>query len=120
MRLGRKGAGTWTRPVHEVWGIHGYTQTLKNPLLHFPHPNVAQFLEDINGYSSSNAEYLYERNVLVSWLTIIAYPTAKFFVNYIWRQGFRDRAPGMIIALMMSFHSFLTRAKLWHLWQKGI
>lgn len=120
MRLGRRGAGKWTRPVHEVWEIHGYTKTLKVPLLHFPHPDVAQFLADINEYSSANAEYLYQRNVRVSCLAIIAYPAAKFFVNYIWRQGWRDKTPGVIIALMMSFHSFLTRAKVWHLWQKGV
>jgi len=120
MRLARKGAGSWVRPVHEVWDVHGYTETLTHPILHYPHPDVRQFLSDINDYSTTNASYLYDQGVRVSWLTILAYPSAKFFVNYIWRQGWRDGTPGAVIALMMSFHSFLTRAKLWHLWQKGI
>ncbi len=118
IRLARKGAGTWVRPVHEVWQIHGYTAVLSHPLHHFPHPNVTQFLHDINEYSSSNAMYLYERGTRVQWWHIVAYPVAKFFMNYIVRRGFLDGTPGVILALMMSFHSFLTRAKLWQLWQK--
>ncbi len=118
IRLARKGAGTWTRPVHEVWEIHGFVRELKNPILHFPHPNVAQFLRDINAYSSSNAVYFYEKGVRVKWWHIAAYPTAKFIVNYVWRLGFLDGTPGIVVALMMSFHSFLTRAKLWQLGQK--
>lgn len=118
IRLARKGAGKWVRPVHEVWQIHGYTAVLKHPLLHYPHPDVTQFLRDINEYSTANASYLYEQGVHAYWWHIVAYPVAKFFMNYLWRLGFLDGTPGMILALMMSFHSFLTRAKLWHLWQK--
>lgn len=118
IRLARKGAGKWVRPVHEVWQIHGYTALLRHPLLHYPHPDVTQFLRDINEYSTANALYLYEQGVHVSWWHIVAYPGAKFFMNYFWRLGFLDGTPGAMLALMMSFHSFLTRAKLWHLWQK--
>lgn len=119
VRLARKGAGTWTRPVHEVWQIHGYAGELKHPLLHYPHPNTAQFLRDINEYSTANAAYMYGEGVHVVWWQIVAYPTAKFLVNYVWRRGFLDGTPGAILALMMSFHSFLTRAKLWMLWQRN-
>jgi len=118
IRLGRKGAGTWVRPVHEIWQIHGFVSELKHPLLHFPHPNITQFLRDINDYSSANAAYMFGQGTRVSWWHIVAYPSAKFFVNYMWRRGFLDGTPGTILALMMSFHSFLTRAKLWQLWQR--
>ncbi len=120
IRLGRKGSGKWVRPVHEVWQIHGYNTTLTHPILHFPHPSVRQFLSDINDYSTANAAYFYSEGVRVSWWHIVAYPTAKFFQNYVWRRGFLDGTEGAIVALMMSFHSFLTRAKLWQLWhQRG-
>ena len=49
---------------------------------------------------------------------IIAYPAAKFFIDYFWFLGFLDGTAGAVVALMMSFHSFLTRAKLWLLWHK--
>lgn len=113
MRLGRKGKGLWARPVHEVWNITGVVGTLEHPLIHNPHPNVTEFLADINRYSTINANFLASQRVPVFWWHIVIYPVGKFVQNYVVRQGFRDGMPGMIMAMMMSFHSFLTRAKLW-------
>ncbi len=118
VRLAKKGAGVWDRPVHETWNVKGTVGTLVNPLDHFPHPNVAQFIDEINVYSTMNAKYLYEKNIHVPWWHILAYPAAKFFVDYVWYAGFLDGTPGAIVAVMMSMHSFLTRAKLWLLWHK--
>jgi glycosyltransferase involved in cell wall biosynthesis len=118
LRLARKDAGKWDRFVHEVWEVKGIVGTLTHPLDHFPHPNVAQFVTEINRYSTLNARYLHRQNIRVPLWHIIAYPAAKFFVDYIWYRGFLDGTPGTIVALMMSMHSFLTRAKLWLLWHK--
>lgn len=118
LRLGRKRKGIWQRPVHEVWKISGVVRTLHNPLLHFPHPNVAQFVDEINRYSTINAQYLYDQKIRVPWWHIVVYPKAKFFLNYFVRLGFLDGTAGAVIALVMSMHSFLTRAKLWLLWHK--
>jgi len=118
LRLAKKDKGIWTRPIHEIWEIKGVIGTLENPFDHFPHPDVAQFIEDINRYSTINAQFFYSQHIRVLWWHILAYPAAKFFVNYIWRLGFLDGTPGAIMALGMSMHSFLTRAKLWLLWHK--
>ena len=116
LRLAKKDAGVWRRPVHEVWDVTGQTGEISEPLLHYPHPNVAQFLSDINIYSTLNAQYLKKQHVRVPGWHIVVYPTAKFFSNYVLRLGFLDGVPGIIMAIMMSFHSFLTRAKLYLLW----
>src|SRR5574341_1115375 len=63
LRLAKKDAGVWERPVHEVWHVKGRTAKLNASLLHFPHPSVAQFLSEINRYSTLNARYLYEQNI---------------------------------------------------------
>ena len=78
----------------------------------------AQFIKEINWYTTINAKHLHEQRVRASWWQIVAYPAAKFFVDYIWYLGFLDGTAGAIVAVMMSFHSFLTRAKLFLLWQK--
>lgn len=116
LRLAKRGAGVWERPVHEVWKVTGLVGELSQPLDHFPHPNVAQFISEINRYSTVNARFLHSKNVSAAWWHILAYPAGKFFVDYFWYQGFRDGTPGAIIAIVMSMHSFLTRAKLWLLW----
>lgn len=119
LRLAKKDVGLWTRPVHEVWNVDGSVGFLSAPLLHYPHPNVAQFLDKVSRYSTLNAAYLYSQRVKPSLWKIIVYPKAKFFVNYVWSLGFLDGTAGAIVALMMSFHSFLTRAKLYLLWEKN-
>jgi glycosyltransferase involved in cell wall biosynthesis len=119
LRLAKKGSGKWTGHVHERWQVKGKTTKLKKALLHYPHQNVTEFLREINYYTDIRAEELYKLKKKTSLLAIAAYPLAKFLQNYIFKQGFRDGVRGMILALMMSFHSFLVRGKLWQLWQKN-
>ena len=116
LRLAKRNAGKWERSVHEVWNVKGLIAELSHPLDHFPHQDVAQFIIEINHYSSLNARYLHSKNVHVSGWHIIAYPVCKFFVDYVLYLGFLDGTAGAVVALMMSFHSFLTRAKLYILW----
>ena len=115
LRLAKKDAGVWVRPVHEYWDVEGPTETLDNPLIHESHTNVAQFIDEINTYSTINAAYLRKQGVTSTVFAIIAYPTAKFIQNYFFRLGFLDGTRGCMMAIMMSFHSFLTRAKLYRL-----
>ncbi|MEK7543780.1 MAG: glycosyltransferase family 2 protein [Patescibacteria group bacterium] len=116
LRLARKESGKWVQPVHEEWKMQGDIGELTHPLLHYPHQNVAQFLEEINQYSGLYAQYLFEQGVREPAWYIAGKPLAKFFVNYIWRLGFLDGTAGIVVALMMSFHSFLVRAKLWQIY----
>jgi len=115
LRLARKDAGKWVQPVHEEWKIEGKVGTLAHPLLHYPHQNVAQFLDKINRYSTLYAQYLHDHGIKEPAWTIVGKPMPKLFVNYFWRLGFLDGTAGIVVALMMSFHSFLVRAKLWKL-----
>ena len=119
LRLGQKGAEEWQRRVHETWEIKGRVGELKNPLLHYPHPTMTEFLNQINFHSTLHAKALYEAGVKPSFFRIIANPLGKFFQNYLGRLGFLDGMPGIFVALMMSFHSFLARAKLYMLYKKG-
>jgi len=119
LRLAKKNAGCWKRPVHEYWDIKGRTETLNSPLIHTAHANVVQFISDINRYTTINAEYLYKKGENSNFFSIIAYPTGKFIQNYFMRLGFIDGTAGFVMAALMSFHSFLNRAKLYLLHHPG-
>jgi glycosyltransferase involved in cell wall biosynthesis len=119
LRLARKDAGLWQGKVHEVWKVKGKTLLLQKALLHYPHSTVETFLKEINFYTDLRAEELHKKGVKAFWWSIIIYPKAKFVLNYILRRGYKDGVPGLVLALMMSFHSFLVRSKLWTLWQKN-
>lgn len=115
LRLAKKNFGKWEGSVHELWQVSGNNGRLSGVLDHFPHPTVSSFLFKINYYSTLRAQELYKKNTLVKWYDVILYPKAKFWVNYIVKLGFRDGIPGFLVAVLMSFHSFLVRGKLWQL-----
>ncbi|MFH2085599.1 MAG: glycosyltransferase family 2 protein [bacterium] len=118
IRLARRDFGKWRRPVHEVLEGSGKIGTLTSPILHYPHPSVTSFLGKINHYSTLEAAYRHEQGIKSNLLKIWLYPLAKFKYNYLLRLGFLDGISGLIMAIMMSFHSYLTWSKLYLLWHK--
>lgn len=118
LRLAKKNSGNWIGKVHEIWEIKGKTSQLKNPIMHYPHKNINDFLKGINTYTDIRAKELYDRKIKINFSLIFFYPFAKFFNNYFVKLGIMDGIPGIIHATMMSFHSFLTRGKLWLMWNK--
>lgn len=113
LRFAGKGKGKWEGKVHEVWQIDGRIGEFRMPLLHYPHQTIANFLSEINYYTDLRAKELYASGIRASFYQIVLYPKAKFFLNYFFRLGFLDGVEGLVFAIMMSFHSFLVRAKLW-------
>lgn len=118
LRLARKNSGKWQGRVHEEWLVKGNTGIFDNHILHFPHPTIAEFLREINFYTTIRAAELYEKGIKTSLLQIIFYPKAKFLVNYFLKRGVLDGLEGLVFAIIMSLHSFLVRGKLWLLWEK--
>lgn len=111
LRLAKKNAGCWQRQVHEVWQIKGPTAKLKKPLIHYPHQNLSEFIDHLNFHSTLHSQALQKEGKNYSIIKLIFLPIIKFFQNYFFRLGFLDKMPGLIAALMMSWHSFLSQAK---------
>lgn len=118
IRLGKKGKGTWHGKVHEEWDIKGQIITLSNSLRHYPHQAISVFLDKINFYTDIVSKTWFEEKKTVNIWQIIFFPVGKFLQNYFLRLGMLDGTAGFIMALMMSFHSFLARSKLWLLYRK--
>lgn len=113
LRLGKKDNGRWQGKVHEIWEFKGKTVNLNNAINHYPHQTLSEFLLKINDYSSIRATELHQKGIKTNWVEMLFYPTGKFLYNYIFRFGFLDKMPGLIMAITMSFHSFLVRSKLY-------
>lgn len=119
LRLAKREAGKWEGKVHEGWVVKGKTVRLKNHLIHYPHSTISDFLKEINFYTDLRVKELFEKGVRADFISILFYPTAKFLQNYFFKMGFLDGVQGLVFAIMMCFHSFLVRGKLWHLWNIG-
>ena len=113
LRLGRKSAGKWDRAVHEHWEINGKTQRLKNYLYHSPHPSFLSLISKINYYSHLHAIENEKEGKNPSLIKIIFFPIAKFIYNFVFRLGLRDGTHGFVLAVAMSFHSFLSWSSLY-------
>lgn len=113
LRLGKKDSGFWEGKTHEKWKIEGLIGGLSNPLLHYPHTTLEEFLKEINFYTDIRANELKNKKNKVFFWSILLYPLGKFIFNYIIKRGFLDGMQGLVLAIIMSGHSFLVRGKLW-------
>ncbi len=119
LRLVKKNSGTWMGSVHEVFHTAKNVGRLNGILNHYPHPSLKEFINDINHYSTIRAEELLNRETKTNIFEIIFFPSGKFVYNYFFNLGFLDGPAGFTYAFMMSFHSFLVRAKLYQLINKS-
>lgn len=119
LRLAKKGSGDWIRPVHESWVINGPTEELVNPIEHYSHRSIDEFIKKVNFYSGFDAREHYKNGVQGHIWHLLAYPSGKFIQNYFFRLGFLDGSTGLIFAMLMSLNSFLIRSKLFLLWRNN-
>jgi len=115
VRLVKKNSGHWEGFVHEVFISEHKPSSLNGYIDHFPHQTVSEFLQSINEYSSVRAKELKNNGEQFSTLKMIFYPFGKFVYTYFVKLGFLDGPAGFAYSFMMSFHSFLVRAKLLNL-----
>ena len=118
-RLINKNKGCFSRPVHEIWQAQGTVHKINKPIYHYPHQSLSEFVQHINNYSTLNALYWLKQEKQTNLLDLVITPTGKFFYNYIFKFGLFDGIQGLVYSLLMSFHSFLSRAKLYLLYQNG-
>lgn len=110
--LVKRGIGKWQRRVHETLKIDGSVGILKNTIDHYPHQSIQEFIDHINRWSSLDAQEFKSRGTRGTLFKLFIYPAAKFIQNYIFRLGFLDGFPGLIMAFIMSLHSLTVRVKM--------
>jgi glycosyltransferase involved in cell wall biosynthesis len=118
IRLVHKNSGNWMGSVHEIFHTANKITRIKGYLNHYPHSTLKAFIEEVNFYSTIRAEELFNHEIKTNAFQIIFFPIFKFVYNYFINFGFLDGSAGFTYAFMMSFHSFLVRAKLYQLINK--
>jgi len=116
LRLFRRDKGNFSsRPVHEEVRVSGRTGHLENDLLHYTDPDFDHYLKKLNRYTSLDALQLYKEGRRAKLLDIFFRPPATFVKIYLFKKGFLDGVPGLILAVSSGFHVFSKYVKLWHL-----
>ena len=113
IRLAKKDAGRFIRPVHEVWQVSGRVGELVNPLFHDRPELVSPFIDRIAFYGPLDAQELAKEGKPFSVFRLLANPLAKFIVNYKIKLGFLDGCLGLFQAYLMSVQSLSVRVFQW-------
>lgn len=113
LRLMKKESGSWSGAVHEKFGLKGRAETLKGFINHYPHQSLKEFITTINYYSSIRAKELYRHGRTAGVIETLVFPFSKFIYTYFFKLGLADGYAGFLYSFMLSFHSFLVRAKLY-------
>lgn len=112
LRLARRSGARWDRPVHEVLTVDGKVGTLREPLLHFAHADVRDFIRKLNRYTDDEVERQWAGR-RPPWWRVLWEPPLYFAYKYFVQSGWRDGGHGFILAQLMAFYRFSRLAKAW-------
>ena len=118
LRLYRKATAKWVGAVHEKVVIDGEVGYLKNPLLHYSHLTISNFIQKLDRYTSLEAEQLYAQDKRPNIIKILFWPLVVFVYKYFYRLGFFDGVHGLVLAVSLAYYHFVKHAKLWEKWYK--
>ena len=93
--------------------MDGRVSYLHGHVMQVPFLDLGQFLRKMSRYSTLMAEQMAQRGRRFHVHQLVSHPLFTFLKMYVARQGFRDGMPGLILALLYAYYSFVKYAKLW-------
>jgi glycosyltransferase involved in cell wall biosynthesis len=118
IRLYRKDKGSWQGGIHAKVYADGKIGTLKNHYMHTPYTDTAHQIRTIDRYSEAYAEDLFQSQRRFHLFNMLTRPFYRFVRDYIFKKGFLDGIPGLIIAASTMYYVFMKQAKLWEMEKK--
>jgi glycosyltransferase involved in cell wall biosynthesis len=118
LRFFRRGSGRFEeRAVHETVKVNGPTARLEHgALLHHCYPNISDYIEHMNRYSTLAAEIaVADGRTRFGIINIAVRPLVTFIYNYFFRLGFLDGRKGLLLHLYHAAYVSWKYAKVWEL-----
>jgi glycosyltransferase involved in cell wall biosynthesis len=111
IRLFRKSAAVWKGRIHEKLEVTGSTARLPGTILHFTYRDITDHVRRLNRYSSFLAEEIVRQGKKCLYARLLILPTVTFLRHYIWKFGWLDGFPGLVIAMVSSWGTALKYLK---------
>lgn len=118
IRLYRKDRGSWQGGIHAKVHVNGRVDRLRNRYMHSPYMDTSHQIRTIERYSEAFANDLYSSGRHFHLLNMIGRPIYRLFRDYIFKKGFLDGIPGLIIIASTMYYVFMKHAKLWEMERK--
>ena len=116
LRLYRKDEGECAgAEPHDKMVVCGKCKRLKSPLFHYTYEDIHEQLETMNKFSSITAQSQHKEHRHFTLSKVILRPPLRFLRCYIFRLGFLDGIPGILIASAVAFGVTAKYSKLWEL-----
>jgi glycosyltransferase involved in cell wall biosynthesis len=115
IRLYRRDKGRWEGGLHAKIVVGGKVSVLKNKYLHYTYRDISDQIQTIDRYSNIAAQDMAESGKKFSLLKLLFHPPFRFIKEYLFKSGFRDGLPGLIIVVSTMFYVFIKYAKLWEI-----
>ena len=120
LRLFRRDAGRYQdRAVHSTVVVDGKVGRLTEHLEHYTDPNLKNYFEKFDRYSTLAAADLFRRGVRARWWHLLLKPPAKFTKMYLLRLGVLDGFHGLLLCGLAGMSTFARYAKLWEMNRRG-
>ena len=118
LRLFRNGKGRFpAKHVHERLRIDGSIGRLRHSFDHIPYRDLKEMMRKGNFYAEFEAQYLRDsgKSVTAGGLVVKAglKPLLRMLRRYIFKGGFLDGVPGLIVALFDFWNQSLRWLRLW-------
>ncbi|NLF85256.1 MAG: glycosyltransferase family 2 protein [Lentisphaerae bacterium] len=116
LRLFKKAFGECGgKEPHDRVYVTGEVRRLRGELFHYTYTDIEDQLATINRFSTISARTNDAEGRTVSMFDLIFRPTIRFIRGYVFKLGFLDGVPGLIVARNVAFGTFAKYAKLWEL-----
>jgi hypothetical protein len=115
IRLYRKEKGHWAGGIHAKVHVEGRVGRLKCPYLHRPYEDIAHQIRTVERYSGAFAKDMAASGRAFHLRDLLGRPAFRFLRDYIFKGGFRDGVPGLIIVASTMYYVFMKYARLWEL-----
>jgi glycosyltransferase involved in cell wall biosynthesis len=115
IRLYRKDKGNWQGGIHAKVHVAGKIGTLKSYYMHTPYTDTAHQIRTIDRYAAAFAEDLIQSGKHFHLFNMLLRPPYRFLRDYIFKRGFLDGIPGLIVAVSTTYYVFMKQAKLWEM-----
>ncbi len=115
IRLYRRDKGLWEGGLHAKVVVKGNVGTLKNQYLHYTYQDISDQIRTIDKYSQIAAADMVQKGKKFSLFRLLFHPPFRFIKEYLFKSGFRDGLPGLIIVVSTTYYVFIKYAKHWEL-----
>lgn len=119
IRLYRKYRGGWQGGIHAKVHVMGRIGHMKNYYMHTPYSDTAHQIRTIDRYSEAYARDLFNAGRHFRFLNMVLRPVYRLIRDYIFKRGFLDGVPGLIILASTVYYVFMKHARLWELEKAG-